>query len=161
MRFKLLISGWHFSSFTERVRHESEFRILITHGKSSFLQERNCSKFQKLKYYLCRPILVPNCPRNTFHVFNVFSWYSVSYALKSPEIKVPINLVIFLSPVTQSFTAKDECPSHQWLSEINAPIGYHEVMSLLKDFPLQTIAGCRLGIMFGTGWVSNCHDLMT
>ncbi len=32
--------------------------------------------------------------------------------------------------------------NHPGLSEINAPIGSKEVMSLMREHPLQTIAGC-------------------
>ena len=44
-------------------------------------------------------------------------------------------------------------PSHPWLSEINAPVGYQEVMSLMRDYPMLTIAGCRLGITFICTWM--------
>ena len=43
--------------------------------------------------------------------------------------------------------------NHPGLAEINAPVGPQEVMPLLKDSPLKTIAQCRLGQPISNTWM--------
>ncbi len=43
--------------------------------------------------------------------------------------------------------------THPGLAEINAPVGPQEVMPLLKDSPLRTIAQCRLGQPISNTWM--------
>ena len=40
--------------------------------------------------------------------------------------------------------------NHPWLSEIPAPVGSQEVMSLLNYCPLQIIAWCRLSVIYAS-----------
>ncbi len=51
--------------------------------------------------------------------------------------------------------------AHPGLSEINAPVGSKEVMSLGRGFPLKTMAGCRFGPTFTSSWVQVGSSLYT